>query len=213
VPLAPFLMTCLLLLGFLGAIPTPSTADGWERVSASRGVIVYGRESKDTGLFEYVATGTFEAPPEAVWAVIRDFTNYPKSMMHTESSTIVEAEPGGKIHHLYVVHNPPFVSRRDYTARIVDATPADAPAGYHRETWTLSDRGPLPKDGIVRVKQNNGQWVLEPLAGGTRTRLKYQVIADPGGSVPRWIARLANSSSVPDLYESLRAAVKGRVRR
>ena len=47
-----------------------------------------------------------------------------------------------------------------------------------------------PVKGAVRMPFLRGHWILLPVGGGTD--VEYQVHADPGGSLPEWIANLAS---------------------
>ena len=58
----------------------------------------------------------------------------------------------------------------------------------------------------VRVEINEGSWLFEPLDSGKRTRVTYQLLTDPGGSVTAWVANQANKTAVPDVMRALRKA-------
>jgi hypothetical protein len=57
---------------------------------------------------------------------------------------------------------------------------------------------------VVRVKLNNGYWLLEPREEGKKTFVTYYLYTDPGGSLPKWIADKANKTSVPDVLRAVR---------
>ncbi|MBI5545172.1 MAG: hypothetical protein HY901_14880 [Deltaproteobacteria bacterium] len=80
--------------------------------------------------------------------------------------------------------------------------------GLPKSRWTVCDKGPEPKDGVIRVKVNDGTWLLEPIGDGTKTRATYYLFTDPGGSLPTWIANKANSSAIPDIFVALRKYAK-----
>ena len=63
-----------------------------------------------------------------------------------------------------------------------------------------------PRDGVVRVTALRGFYRLTALDGG-RTRVVYQVYSDPGGSLPRWLARKATEKIPAETITTLRRQV------
>jgi hypothetical protein len=55
------------------------------------------------------------------------------------------------------------------------------------------------------LRVNSGEWLLEPLDRGTRTRARYYLVTDPGGYVPVWLANIVVASTLPDVFRSVRA--------
>ena len=106
--------------------------------------------------------------------------------------------------HFYSLIDAPFVSKRDYTLRIVDESDWKDGKGFLKTRWTSSEKGPAVKDGVVRIKVNDGSWLLEPRENGTKTFATYFVFTDPGGSLPTFIINKANSSAIPDVFAALR---------
>ena len=73
----------------------------------------------------------------------------------------------------------------------------------YRDTWqTANDAGPAERRGVVRVKVNEGSWLLEPAGRtGGSTQATYQIYTDSGGVLP---AFLANEASQFDHPKALR---------
>jgi hypothetical protein len=63
-----------------------------------------------------------------------------------------------------------------------------------------------PRDGVVRVTELKGFYQLTALDGG-RTRVVYQVYSDPGGSLPRWLARKAAEKIPAETITTLKRQV------
>jgi hypothetical protein len=192
----------LLMLALAGTSPEPA----WELAGKGSNLLVYARERAGTGIKEMKATGMIDAPPHAVWKVLRDVENYRRTMPFTEVSEVVGREANDRVVYFYTVLNAPLVSRRDYTIRIVDQSEWKDGAGYLKLAWSAApDKGPKPKtDGTVRVTVNEGFWKLEPRDNGTQTFLTYYIYTDPGGTVPRWLVNKANTSAVPDVFGAVR---------
>ncbi|MBF5041316.1 MULTISPECIES: START domain-containing protein [Myxococcaceae] len=199
----------LVVLLALGAGPASPPA-AWEAVTEVDGIRVYARERAESSVSEVRAVGMVDAPPLAVWQVVRDYANQPKSSPYVEVARVLASEADGKVILLYNVIKAPLADRRDVTVRITDESDWQEGRGYLKARWTASELGPPPTPGIVRIHLNDGFWLLEPMDGGARTRVTYSLYTDPGGSVPRWIVNRANRSSLPEVLRALRREVAAR---
>jgi len=196
-------MLAPLALATLVSLVSGAEEAKWEQKARTNGVTVYMRDRSGTDVKELKAVGLIDAPPEVVFRVLSDYDRYREVMPYTEESKVVATEEG-KVVHFYTVIDAPVVSKRDYTLRIVDESEWKGGHGYLKSRWTPSDKGPAPKEGVVRVKSNDGSWTLEPIDDGARTRATYLLYTDPGGSLPTFLINKANSSTIPDIYEALR---------
>jgi len=55
------------------------------------------------------------------------------------------------------------------------------------------------QEGHIRVPASEGLWIFKPLPNG-KVEITYEYVADPGGSIPTW---LANSSAVNIPFETI----------
>jgi hypothetical protein len=103
-----------------------------------------------------------------------------------------------------------LVDDRDYTIRIHFETrrTADGDTIYCNRWETASDLGPAERPGVVRVKVNEGYWLLEPLPGKTLTRATYCVFSECGGKLPASFVNSANRSAIPKLFDAIRKQAK-----
>jgi len=202
-------MNLLTALPLLLLLADPEAGPPWEQAAKDDGITVYARERKESGLREMKATGTFDAPPEAVWKVLRDYEAYTKVMPYVEVSKIVGHEDGDKITYVYSVLALPLIDKRDYTLKLTDESDWKDGKGYLKSSWTVAnDKGPPGRKDIVRLSVNNGYWQLQPVDGGKKTYATYYIYTDPGGAVPKWMVNTANSGAVPDVFKAIRKAVK-----
>lgn len=193
------------------AEPKPAVAEAkWEVKAESKGVVVHARARPGSDIKELKTVGEIDSPPPAVFRVLTDFAAYKDTMPYTEKSEILATEEvgGKKAWHFYSLINAPLASRRDYTIRVADESDWQDGKGFMKTHWDVSDKGPAPKDGVVRVKINQGSWLLEPIDGGKKTKATYLLFTDPGGSLPTWIANKANSSALPDIFVAIRKLAK-----
>lgn len=201
-------MTQLVAVILLAADAGPEAP--WLQAARVEGITVFSRERPDSKVSELKAVGTIDAPPLAVWAVLRDYENYAKTMPYTETSTVLSREEGGKVVYFHSVVNPPLVDRRDYVIKLVDVSDWKDGKGFLKVTWSLAPSGPPASGGVIRVRSNDGYWLLEPRDRGTKTFATYYLFTDPGGSIPKWVANRANGSAVPDLFKQIRKLVASR---
>jgi hypothetical protein len=181
---------------------------GWVEATKEDGITVYSRTRDDSPVAEMKAIGLIDAAPQEVWNAIRDYPNYPKTMPYTEEAKVLAVEGGGKTTWFYSVINAPMVDRRDYVIKLLDQSDWKDGKGFLKVSWTATSEHALPeKDDVVRVKINDGFWMLEPREGGKKTFATYYLYTDPGGSVPKWLVNKANSTAVPNVFSAIRKVV------
>jgi hypothetical protein len=201
-------MLAAVALTSLVALASGAGEAPWEEKAKSDGVTVYARSRPGSDVRELKSMGLIDAPPQAVLKVLSDYPRYKEIMPYTDESEVVSTEEGGKVVHFYTLINAPLVSRRDYTLRITEESDWKDGKGFLKTRWTASDKGPAAKDGVVRIKTNDGSWVLEPREGGKKTFATYFIFTDPGGALPTFLVNKANSSAIPDVFEALRKHAK-----
>jgi hypothetical protein len=200
-------MTILQALPLLLLTADPNDPKGWVQAAKEDGITIFSRERDDSTVCEMKAIGIIDAPPEAVWKAVRDYPNYPKTMPYTEVGKVLSTEGDGKVVYFYSVVNAPLVDRRDYVIKLTDESDWKDGKGYLKVRWEYSDKGPPEKEGLVRVKINDGFWKLEPRDGGKKTFTTYYVYTAPGGSIPNFIANKANSTAVPNVFTAIRKVI------
>jgi hypothetical protein len=197
-------------MSFLPALPLlvllAGTAEpAWQQVARDDGIIVQARTPEGGSVSEVKATALVDAAPQDVWRVIRDYNNYTKTMPYTDESRVLASEQEGKVTVFYCLVNAPLVDKRDFIIRIRDESDWKDGKGFLKTAWTVTtDGAPAVREGVVRVKLNNGYWLLEPREEGKKTFVTYYLYTDPGGSLPKWIADKANKTSVPDVLRAVR---------
>ena len=201
-------MTALLLIPLLllGA-----DEPRWELSAKDGDIRIFGRTREGSGVREMKAIGLISATPHEIWKAIRDYDKYTTTMPYVEESKVLSRSEGDKVIELYNRLNTPLVDSRDYLIKIVDESDWKDGKGFLKVSWTpINDKDsavPL-KDGIVRVRINDGYWLLEPREDGKKTFATYYVYTAPGGSIPDWIANRANGVAVPRVFESIKKVVE-----
>ena len=182
----------------------------WELSAEDTGVKIYGRKHGDSEIREMKAMGLIDATPQEIWSAVRDLEHYTKTMPYMEEAKVLSREPEDKVILFYSKINTPLVDRRDYIIRLVDESDWKDGNGFRKVSWTVvndkDDLVPVKKD-VVRVRVNDGYWLLEPREEGKKTFVTYYIYTSPGGSIPNFIANKGNSIAVPKVFDAIRKTV------
>ena len=193
----------LIPLVMLGAEPR------WELAAEETGLKVYSRTKEGSEVREMKAMGLIDASPQEVQAVVNGYENYKSTMPYTEEAKVL-AKEDAKTTLFYSRLNTPLVDKRDYIIRCTDDSDWKDGKGFLKSSWkVVNDKDDLMpvKPEVVRVRVNEGYWLMEPREDGKKTFTTYYVYTSPGGSVPNWIANKGNSMAVPKVFERIREAV------
>lgn len=166
----------------------------WKLRKDKDGIQVYTRSSSLSDMDEFKGSTQLPFTVDQIVAVIKDVTAYTKwapSVIHAE-----HLKTEGAYHYRYTENEAPFpVSNRDSYARFQYVEVAN---GVRVDFEAVPDYGP-EKRGKVRVQVATGFWLFENI-GDKKTQITYQVLAEPGGSIPAW---LTNSAAVDTPFDSL----------
>jgi hypothetical protein len=180
------LLLASLLLSFI-SLSAYSETTAWELVKEEENINlkVFTREVEGSDLKEFKGEMLVKAQLTTIAALLLDFEAAPKWLHTCEKFEIVEQldELSAVI---YFINGAPWpVSDRD--AVIVSVMSQDSETLALRvEISTVNDR--LPEyDDYVRIPHMTGLWLFEPAEKG-QVLITYQALANPGGSLPDWLA-------------------------
>lgn len=195
--------------GILAALPLAAGAadDDWKQVSQTPTLTIYTRDHAGSPVKEVRAVGTFPVPNWVVKNVLDDVERYPQFMPHVVESRVISRTRGELVSYARV--SPPMIDDRDYTIAVHDESHAAAQGTVYRTRWEpANDKGPAEKSGVVRIKNNEGSWLLEPVDNGERTRGTYTLWTDAGGHVPAFLLNGLNKTRLSDLFAAINKQVK-----
>ncbi len=203
------LLVFLLLIAAFPARPddgaTISADTGWQHIDDKDGVALYSRARVGSSLKEFKGTGVIDASPETVEKVLGDVASYTTFMPYVAEARVISQS--GPVEVSYQRLDVPFVSGRDYTVRVEHGI-LKGPGGQttYRDSWqTANDAGPAERHGVVRVKVDEGFWLLEPAgANGASTQATYQIYTDSGGTLPAFLANHSSQLAIPKLFAAIR---------
>jgi len=178
----------------------PDNCDGTQ--CCQYGLAVYTRELPGADVKEVKAVGQIDAPPEKVFQIVTDYEHQTGNMPYVQGQAVFSRTDTDVT--LWAVADFPMVSRRDWV--IKSHLEKNLPGGVYRAWWepTAVKDVPPPEDGVVRLKVITGSWTLTPIDGGKHTLGTYQLLTDPGGSIPKFIANKANTTALPELFARVR---------
>lgn len=198
--LATFVVPLLATANEMNAFQPPGPE--WSQASRNKELVIFTKDNEKAGVREIRAHAFVDAPPAAVFDAVGDFDNYAKYMPYVKESKILEEK--GNVVWVYSLLAPPLVSQRDYVIEVKRTRGGDANGGVFKSEWVSTPDKQPERDGVVRVVLNTGSWTLEPVDGGTRTRVTYSLLTNPGGAIPRWIADRSNTVAIPDLFKAVK---------
>lgn len=194
----------LLLALDVRALEAKRPGPDWEEANRNDTLVIFTRDNPKVGSRDIVAIMEADAPPKAVFAAVTDFANYTSFMPYVKESTLVSRQDDTHLT-VYALLTPPLVDNRDYVLDVTLAPGNESNGGVYKSSWTPApEKAPL-REKVIRIRINTGAWILEPIDGGQRTRVTYQLSTHPGGSIPNWIADKSNTVAIPSLFKVVRA--------
>ncbi|MBI5609367.1 MAG: hypothetical protein HY902_10865 [Deltaproteobacteria bacterium] len=174
----------------LAASSGAAAGDVESRLAAGE-IVLTTRSVAGCDLPEATLQAVIDAPPAKVWKLIDDCNNYSRTMLRIAESK--ELMRSGTTSQCMTVVDMPMPLSNLTSVSVAESVPG--PPTWKR-TWKLL-RGDY--------KRNEGSWTLTNYdAEGKRTRVVYRVLADPSVSVPNYIIRKAQESTLPDMLKKIR---------
>ena len=144
---------------------------------------------------EFLGVMTVDEPIAKVDALMNDVPNQVNWMCDMIESKVISGDAVNPIQ--YNVITAPMVSNRDV---IIQTRVVRTPGKITRYFKGITHDSVPPRKGIVRMPKMVGVWIFESL-GPNQTKVTYQNLADPGGSLP---SGLVNMTVVKQPYVTLK---------
>lgn len=187
-----------LLLSFISFFAhSETTAWALEQEEEEINLKIFTREVEGSNLNEFKGEMLVKAQLTTIAALLLDSEAAPEWMHKCEKFEIVE-QVDALSAVIYFINGAPWpVSDRD--AVIISSMSQDPETlALKVEINTVNDLLP-ENDDYVRIPHMTGFWLFEPTEKG-QVLITYQVHANPGGSLPNW---LANSVVVDTPYYTM----------
>lgn len=163
---------------------------GWKFVTEKEGIKVYARPVSGSKVKALRVEYTVATRLSSLVALLLDIPATARWVYHTKSCILLRQVSPSELYYYSEVSLPWPLENRDFVAHVKVSQDAatrvvtvNAPA---IPGWVAQ------KEGIVRVSQSLGYWVLRPLDGG-RVRIEYTLQVDPGGVIPAWAVNMLSS--------------------
>lgn len=172
--------------------------DQWSLAKDSDGVKVYVRDVPNSRLREFRGEVDLKVSPDRVVKVLQDAGSFRKWMPDVVTSDLLKATDKEQFH--YLENAAPWpVAHRDGVYHFIYTQSDDAAPVTTVRVEAVPDYVPA-REGKVRIPKAEGYWKLVPSSSGVS--VSYQMHADPGGSIPSW---LANQTVVDTPFKTLKA--------
>jgi len=167
-------------------------AEGFKVIAYERGVTVY--QNDKANMVAIGAVVLLPTSPDRVQAALLNYENHVGKVARLAETRVLSRDPDG----LYVYQrlSLPVIADRDFTLRVDHGSDGSK---WWIKYAAVTDHGPAPRSGIVRVTRNHGLYELLSAAGGKATLVKYETFIDLGGTLPLWMARGDAGKDLPAL--------------
>ncbi len=177
----------------------------WQLAKEQDGIKVFLKNAEGSGIKKMRSEFELAAKPEAVLALLFDIPASPKWIPQTKTWKYLRPPSATECYYYSELSIPWPASNRDY---VVHMKAWQQPATKVITVDANTIAGQVPeKEGIVRVNVSTVKWVLYPIQNG-RTRLVYELFADPGGSLPSWVVNYFAKEAAIDCVKKMRELVQ-----
>lgn len=186
------------LIIVLLTIASVSKGQSWELAKDKNGVKVYTRKLEGWGIKEYKVVMDIKTSPSKIVKALKDVPSRYEWAYNSIEIREIERPNSDNVAIYNKVDAPWPVADRDNITRFKFSYPS---ANLTRVDMTvIKSHAKAPVyDGIVRIERLKGYWLIRDKGNGW-TEVIQQCVAEPGGSLPDW---LANSAVVDTPYNSM----------
>lgn len=161
-------------------------------------ILVVLEEIPDTPVKVATAVALVAAPPEQVFAVLSDRTEFPHFMPYCKKVEVKEKK-GEWSRVRFELDFPPPIANRHYVLQLTDRIEEVSGTTVLTSRWTY-------EPGSGNINDTYGSWEVLPYEGNA-SFIRYTVFTDPGGKLPAWMRTMATKIAVPRVIKGLRKRV------
>jgi hypothetical protein len=156
----------------------------WVLKKNKDGIQVFVRDVDGIDFKEFLGVTVMDAPMATIDKIISDVPNQVNWMCDTIESKVIKNDPVNPIQ--YNVVTAPLVSNRDV---VIQTRIVRTPTKIVRAFQGIELASVPQRKGIVRMPKMVGVWMFEAV-GKNQTKVTYQNLADPGGSLPSGLVNM-----------------------
>ena len=169
-----------------------STTNTWRLNKEEESIQVYLRNSKNSAAMSFKGTMTVKSKLSSVLAVIGDVSSFPRWLYLCRSAMTLSSSDETRLINYIVLDMPWPLLDRD---SLVVTSPSQNKSTKRVEIKMHAEPTYVLKvAGKVRIETMYGRWLLTPVGSG-EVNIIYEMTADPGGNIPKWLV----NSMIADL--------------
>jgi hypothetical protein len=174
------------------------TGYAWELNKDDDGIQIYTRTVEGQQLNEFKGVVTINHSIDALGTFFTDFDNLANWVYNCKKAELVKKIGDSEFFVHFITGNPWPVKDREFVLHYTIEQTRNSSAVTLRFTGesTINKQG----KNSIHMKDIVGYWHFTPI-GTRQTKVEYQVLADPAGTVPKW---LVNQVIVDTPYYTLR---------
>lgn len=206
------LMVCVVLLAPLVAaadeVPDAGLEAEWKLISDRNAIQVYMRHRENSRLKTFRGVTTISLPDEyALAAVLNDYENIPKWLHFVDDASEFDRDSPLRRYMRFGTHLPWPLADREAVLQIdvlQELTPEQEVISIE-----LTNRPELLPSNpeYVRFPEMWGRFKFQRL-GDNQTEVTYELVLDPGGYIPAWLANLLLRDAPYFTLERLRRIIR-----
>jgi hypothetical protein len=177
----------------------------WKLRSNNDGIKIYTSPVLNSKVKALKVECNFRATLSQLVNVLMDVKTCTEWVYHTKSITLLKQVSPSELYYYSEVSLPWPAENRDFVAHLTVTQDA--------QTHVVTVDGPavpgmVPvKEGIVRILQSKGKWVISPVAKD-EVKVEYTLQVDPAGAIPAWLVNLVSSEGPAQSFKALRQQLK-----
>ncbi|MFZ5756304.1 MAG: START domain-containing protein [Pseudomonadota bacterium] len=204
-------MSRLLALGLLmfctAALANTPPGSNWRLVADKNGIQVYMQHADDARIKTFRGVTRFKVDSlHTISGVLNDTPNMPRWMHFISHAKELRRTDYLNREYQFLTSLPwPLQDREALVQLLVRQDPNTKAVTVH--VVNKPDLLP-PNDEYVRIPQMQGRFAFAPTGNGHEVEVTYELIMDPGGYIPAWIANIVLKDVPYFTLEKLRRVVE-----
>ena len=176
----------------LGTVVHASVDTTWKKIKERQGIEVFKGEIANSPLIAFKGTGYIDANIVKVVSVIRDDAKKPEWV-----SDLVETK---------VIVQKNFLQKTEYNRTKAPWPLSDRDFIYDADVVVNKEKGEVEvlisstthpdypvREGVIRGELTSSRYFMRSMDDGKRTYIEVEILADPKGSVPKWVVNIFQS--------------------
>lgn len=180
-------------------------SSSWALTKHEAGVQVFTRKIEGSNYKEFKATTVVDADLTTCVAVMHDVSHYNEWMCDTKASKLLKRDRDTRQTYYIFVDAPWPASDRDGIYEMNIKYRPEEKAVYAYVVAKPNQLEEVPN--ITRMPKGNGYWKFRDMGNG-KTEVTMQIHAEPGGTVPAWLANSGVTNNPHTSLSNLKKQVK-----